>query len=142
MKKGWRDIVFQLGDGQSQSRYGKNFGPMDRTIPFELSCWSQTEFVGKMSSLIMVFPVLVLIQSKWIGGVLIVVDTVFPFLTQLKIIVDISFHDHFLFGAQTRNFSLRVNYQHLTKKIKTPLFISNMQIDQLSFNNLYFNHSK
>lgn len=118
MKKGWRDIVFQLGDSQSQSRYCKNFGPVDRTIPFKLSCWSQTEFMCKMPSLIMVFSVLVLIQSKWIGGVLIVVDTILPFLTQFKIIVDISFHDHFLFGAQPWNFSLRVNYQYLTKKIK------------------------
>lgn len=127
MKKGWRDIVFQLGDSQSQSRYRKNFGPMDRTIPFKLSCWSQTEFMCKVPSLIMVFSVLVLIQSKWIGGVLIVVDTILPFLTQLKIIVDISFHDHFLFGAQPWNFSLRVNYQHLTKK-KARLLTSNIYI--------------
>ena len=123
MKKGGRDIVFQLGDSQSQSRYSKNFGPMDRTIPFELSSWSQAEFMCKMSSLIMVFSVLMLIQRKWIGGVLIVVDTILPLLTQLKIIVDVSLHDHFLFGAQPWNFSLRVNYYYLAKKIKRDFII-------------------
>jgi hypothetical protein len=99
MKEGRRDVAFQLGDGQSQSRYGENFGTVDRAVPSELSCWSQAELMRKMPSLIMVFPVLVLIQSKRIGGVLIVIDSILPFLTQLKIIVDISFHDHFLFGA-------------------------------------------
>ena len=140
MKKGGRDIVFQLGDSQSQSRYGKNFGPMDRTIPFELSSWSQAEFMCKMSSLIMIFSMLMLIQSKWIGGVLIVVDAILPLLTQLKIIVDVSLHDHLLFGAQPWNFSLRVNYQYLAKKIKKDsIFFCQMhKSDQLCFNSFQF----
>lgn len=65
----------------------------------------------------MVFSVLVFIQSKWIGRVLIVVDSILPFLSQLKIVVDVPFHDHLLFGAQPWNLSLGVNHQHLKRKV-------------------------
>lgn len=100
MKKGRRDVAFQLRDSQSQRRYGKDFGPVDRSIPFELPSWRETELMRKVPPLVVVLPVLVFIQGKGIGRVLIVVDTILPFLSQLKIIVDIPFHDHLLFGAQ------------------------------------------
>lgn len=73
---------------------------MNRSIPFELPGWSETEFMCQVPPLVMVFPVLVLIQGKGVGRVLIVIDAILPFLSQLKIIVDAPFHDHFLFGAQ------------------------------------------
>lgn len=58
----------------------RTLDPMYRPIPFELSSWSQTEFMREMSSLVMVLPVLVLVQCKWIRGILIMINTILPLL--------------------------------------------------------------
>lgn len=62
----------------------------------------------------MVLPVLVLVQSKGIGGILIVINTVLPLLPQFEIVVDVSFNHNVLLGVHSRDFALRVDHQNLT----------------------------
>lgn len=46
------------------------------------------------------------------------VDSVFPFLTKLEIIVDVSFHHYFFFGVKSRDFPLGIYHKDLIKRGK------------------------
>lgn len=46
------------------------------------------------------------------------VDTVLPFLTQLKIIVDVSFHHNLFLGIQSGDFPLGIYHKHLIQERK------------------------
>lgn len=84
-------VGFQLYDGETQGGDSQAPRPIDGAVPFELGRCGQAELVGQVASLVVVLSVLMFVEGQDVGTVLVVVDSVFTLLTQLKQAVQIHF---------------------------------------------------
>lgn len=89
---------------------------MHSTIPFELARRGHTELMWKMSSFIMILPMLMLVECQGASAILILVDTVLSFLTQLKQVINRSFDQQIFPYVQASDFALCIYHQDLKRK--------------------------
>lgn len=89
MHKWCGHIGFQLDDGETQGGDSQVPRTVDRAVPFELRRRGQAELVGQVASLVVVLAVLMFVEGKDVGAVLVVVDPVFTLLTQFEQVVQI-----------------------------------------------------
>lgn len=84
-----RHAALQLDDGEAEGAHCDTAAAMDGAAPLEFRRGGQAELVGEVPLLVVVFTVLVLVESQDVGAVLVHVGPVFTFLAQFEQVVQV-----------------------------------------------------